>query len=579
MKKIILGFVLSCVINCYAQMITSGNGNIYTFAKLATEFAGNITENGNGDFHLSGDLTIAKNDTLLLDAATEKITIDENVTVIIEGALLSEARTGKLLISGANADSAATAFRLQFAHSAPSSISNVIFEYCDNIDIQQSEVLIDSCEFRFFNSQVIKYMSCNPIIQNCYFHDNKLAAINSAANITGSPIIRNNIFYHNVLDNVNQPQINLGPGTENDTIYIIDNVIDGCSNMSGGIAVADLMNVSHTNVVLRGNRIDNNRYGYTQNGTNIYAIIEDNIFKDNNLETNPMNGGSGISIYGNDTTCAAKLRRNLITGNFWGVTAIYYHNIDMGTADDFGYNSLYDNQNGGVEYALYNNAYSPMSAIGNYWGDNSAEHAEEVIFHQNDQNNLGLVTYEPVLYLEPDLLSCRAINGDNSQIIEGVFVTYQPYTYAMQYALPENEIFNPADWTFELDVPLGVDYELVQENTADDEISFERIYRLSTPHGTEQEWRIIFEITTSVSNYQNLDLQIYPNPATDQCRIVSSEPMTRITVVNALGQAVMSHAVSTQEHLLTGLDNLPKGLYYIVIQTVKEKNIRKVEIR
>ena len=579
MKKVILIFVLFCVTNCYAQITTSGEGKSYTFSQLASDISGSVTITPDGSATLNNNLTISQNDTLILDSDLQYLDIKGNITITILGSVVCEPRQNKLPVIGSAEDSTSQTFEWRFEQAAPSRFSNIIFENGENIFMEKTNLTIDSCEFRFFNSQAIKYMSCNPIIQNCYFHDNKLAAINSAANITGSPIIRNNIFYHNVLDNVNQPQINLGPGTENDTICIIGNVIDGCSNMSGGIAVSDLMNVSHTNVVLRGNRIENNRYGYTQNGTNIYAIIEDNIFKDNNLETNPMNGGSGISIYGSDTTCAAKLRRNLITGNFWGITAIYYHNIDMGTANDFGYNSLYDNQNGGIEYALYNNAYSPMSAIGNYWGDNSAEHAEEVIFHQNDQNNLGLVTYEPVLYLEPDLLACRAINGDNSQIIEGVLVTYQPYTYAIQYALPENEIFNPADWTFELDVPLGVDYELVQENTADDEISFERIYRLSTPHGTEQEWRIIFEITTSVSNYQNLDLQIYPNPATDQCRIVSSEPMTQITVVNALGQTIMSHAVSTQEHLLTGLDNFPKGLYYIVIQIVKGKNIRKMEIR
>ena len=61
-----------------------------------------------------------------------------------------------------------------------------------------------------------------------------------------------------------------------------------------------------------------------------------------------MNGGSGISIYGSSTNNKAILRNNLITGNLWGITAIYYHDIDMGTEDDWGYNEIHDNSNGGA---------------------------------------------------------------------------------------------------------------------------------------------------------------------------------------------------------------------------------------
>ena len=163
-------------------------------------------------------------------------------------------------------------------------------------------------------------------------------------------------------------------------------------------ALPNLMNVGPTQAVIRNNIVENNRYGYTQQGTDIFALIEDNQFINNNLEENPMNGGSGISIYGSDTTCAAKLRRNVISGNLWGITAIYYHSIDMGTADDFGHNQLYDNGNGGQTYALYNNANSSMTAIGNYWGGNTEEFAESVIYHRPDLgDNYGLVLYTPIL--------------------------------------------------------------------------------------------------------------------------------------------------------------------------------------
>ena len=200
------------------------------------------------------------------------------------------------------------------------------------------------------------------------------------------------------MDNVNQPQINLGPGTNGRDIIIEGNTIEGCSSQSGGIAIANLMNVGPTQAVIRSNIIENNRYGYTQQGSDIFTIIEDNQFINNNLEENPMNGGSGISIYGSDTTCAAKLRRNTISGNLWGITAINKHSIDMGTAEDFGNNYLYDNGNDGQTYALYNNASSSISAVGNYWGGNTEAFAESVIFHRPDLgDNYGLVLYVPIL--------------------------------------------------------------------------------------------------------------------------------------------------------------------------------------
>lgn len=483
MKKIPFITILLFFNISFAQIITPGMGKSYTFSDLAADTSGSVVVSSD-IANLYQDLTISQKDTLLLDAALQTLVINGNIVVTIHGSVVCEPRQNKLIVSGlAENDSAAT-FEWRFDEAQRSTFSKIIFENGQNILIDKTEVLIDSCEFRNFTSQVIKYMYCNPVIQGCYFHDNRLAAINSGANVTGAPFIKDNIFYHNVLDNVNQPQINLGPGSESDTVFIIDNVIDGCSSMSGGVAIADLMNVSRTNVVLRGNRIENNRYGYTQNGKNIYALLEDNMFIDNNLETNPMNGGSGVSIYGYDTTCAAKLRRNVISGNLWGVTAIYYHNVDMGTLDDFGYNSLYDNENGGTVYALYNNAYSPISAIGNCWGGNSAEFAEEVIYHYNDQDNLGLVTFEPIW-------------------------------------CPENS---------------------VKDNPA-------------------------------------FDLEIYPNPAGDICHIVSSEQVKCVRIVNSLGQTVRQAQPETHEYTFSSLKNMPRGIYFIVVETKNEIRVKKLELR
>lgn len=82
--------------------------------------------------------------------------------------------------------------------------------------------------------------------------------------ITGSPKIENCIFNNNVTSNTNCPQLNLGPSAK-DTIYIIDNqIIRHESDISGGISIADVVNVGSTKIIIKGNNIRNNRYGINQ---------------------------------------------------------------------------------------------------------------------------------------------------------------------------------------------------------------------------------------------------------------------------------------------------------------------------
>ena len=389
----------------YAQVVTPGNGAAYTFQDLATAYPDAIHSPSEGHFTLTQSLTISAGDTLLLDENTHEVFCFTTLSFTIYGSMICKPRTDTLVFSSNTTQCNGDFYDIILDGSGACAFSNIRFEFGNNIMIMQQNVSFDRCEFCYFAQPCIKYMNASPTIENCYFHDNRQAAIYSAVNVTGAPKIINNTFYHNVLNNLNQPQINLGPGVAGDTIRIENNLIEGYATMSGGIAIANMMNISQTCAVIRGNTIIHNRYGYTQNGSDIYAIIEGNEFRDNNLETNPMNGGSGISIYGSDSTCAAKIRRNYISGNLWGITAINKHHIDLGTASDPGYNCLIDNENDGITYALYNNATSDMDAIGNYWGSSDSLQVESVIFHYADNPMYGRVNYMPILETDPDILS------------------------------------------------------------------------------------------------------------------------------------------------------------------------------
>lgn len=228
---------------------------------------------------------------------------------------------------------------------------------------------------------------------------NEGAAIVSPANGQSSPQILNCSFDANAdVNGANTPQINLGPGGE-DTIRIVGNEIDDhwASWHVGGISVADLLGTGFTKVLLKDNIVTYGRYGYNQQGMTISSVIDNNQFIDNNNEPDPMNGGSGISIYGIDGNNKAIIRNNIITGNLWGITVINAADVNLGTEDDWGNNQIHDNGNGSIIYDLYNNTACDIMAIGNDWGTTSEAQVEDHIFHQLDNPSLGLVTFIPFI--------------------------------------------------------------------------------------------------------------------------------------------------------------------------------------
>lgn len=80
--------------------------------------------------------------------------------------------------------------------------------------------------------------------------------------------------------------------------------------------------------------------------------------------------------------------------------------------------------------------------------------------------------------------------------------------------------------------------------------------------------------------YQESQAQIavYPNPATEQVNIMSSEEISQIVVFNYLGQKVYEEVVSTNEYRMN-VDNLNAGVYYIRIKTESGVTTQKVMVR
>lgn len=394
MKKLLttFSFIIGILSMMNAQWVSPGNGTIYTLPDLVEATNGVVT-NVNYVYTIHDDITISENDILKIDANVTRIDAP-GVLITIKGSMVCN-NSDRVKLYGTEQEQ----FSMRFENATGCRIKKMYFSDGCGIKLIESDVTFDDVKFVYFtrdySNAVIDIFNCNPTIKNCYFMLNKGAAISSPANGQSSPQILNCEFDTNV-DGINSPQINLGPGAD-DTIRIVGNEIYTimASWYVGGIAISDLLGTGSTKVLLEDNIIKEGRYGYNQQGMNISSVINRNQFINNYHEENPMNGGSGISIYGYSTDCKAKLRGNIITGNLWGITAIYMHDIDLGTEDEWGYNQIHDNSNSGTLYELYNNASCDIMAVGNDWGTTNEQEVEERIYHKNDNPEYGLVTFIP----------------------------------------------------------------------------------------------------------------------------------------------------------------------------------------
>lgn len=415
MKKKLLFLITTfmMMLTLDAQWVSPGDGTTYTMPDLVDVTEGVVTVGENG-YVINADLTISANDVLKIDDQVVRIDVAE-VLVTINGSMVCT-NTNRVKFYGLNETQH---FSMRFENATDCNIKKMYFSDGAGIKVIDSDVTFDDVKFVYFtrdySNAVIDIFNCDPVIKDCYFMLNHGAAISSPANGQASPQILNCDFDTNVTDNVNTPQINLGPGG-NDTIRIVGNEVYTIMAQwyVGGVSVADLMGTGSTKVLLKDNIIKEGRYGYNQQGQTISSVIVGNQFIDNYHEDNPMNGGSGISIYGTTVNNKAILRNNVITGNLWGITAIYLHDIDMGTEEDWGYNEIHDNGNAGEVYDLYNNSACDIMAVGNNWGTIIEEEIADHIVDQIDDPSFGLVTFYPYVGSEGiDEISAENLSKDN----------------------------------------------------------------------------------------------------------------------------------------------------------------------
>ena len=534
---ILIVFIQSQCFTSMAQYTSPGQSKSWTLDSLVANSAGVVTYS-EGAYIISNDVVLSESDTLkILNAAVIKTAAGKKIT--INGVIVSNPSEGRVIFSAIDSTNTANYFNgFRVENSDESLFRNTTIMHGGGIQLIDSDVLFEYCTIRNNNhsltSGAINYSSASPIIRYCEFRENSRAAIASGANVFGSPQIFFNVFKHNVTDNSNRPQINLGPGAE-DTIRIVGNYIEGLYPVSGGVGISNLMGSGSAKVLLKGNEIRNNRYGYTQIGGDISSVIKGNKVIDNNLETNPMNGGSGLNFLSTSAEGnISVIRENIITGNLWGITIQGIANPNLGTVDDHGMNIIFDNGNNGTPYDLYNNTALPVSAQYNYWGTNDEDEIEDLIFHQFDNPSLGLVTFLPNMMLYPVINSFNFLAANNQGL--------------------ENDIIGNIDLedkTILLNIPFGIDItSLVPDITVPYGVS------VSPLSGVAQDFSQVVEYTVTVPHEQ----QVW-NVIVEQDVLFSISFIVNDQNGNPIEDAIITFDGNTYEEGIYFFENLNPGEY------------------
>lgn len=559
-----------CGMSANAQWATPGTGHTYTMENLVAISQGSVQSLGDKTYLIADTVTISANDLLTIGEDVQQIIFDDQMELVVRGGITCGNQVHETVFTGYE-DHEYGFFNLRLEDcTSECTFAGVRFVRGCGFQLINVNASFNGCAFMGFSTKsanaAIDLFQCSPVIANCLFMQNEGGAISSAANSNGSPQIINNNIVCNVTLNENYPQINLGSGSENDTIRIVGNYIEGGGfSLSGGIAIADLMGTGNTKVLLKDNLICNNRYGYNQQGYNISSLILNNQFLDNNAETDPMNGGSGISIYGMDGNNKAILRDNVISGNLWGITTIYYNDVDMGTADDPGHNIIFGNHNAAygedADYALYVNSFSDISAIGNYWGYNDESFAESVIYHRPDLGDtFGQVSYLPIHSIEPDVLSFRILQEDNDFLPHDYEGLIDHVNHTIEIDIPAEYINEPYLLCIRFEIPDGTVCGLESGEVID--LTEPVTMPVGTPHGDQVEWTITLNVITEISEQAEEEIQVYCTAS--EIVLHTAFEQAELHVYDTLGHCVYSgRTIGTQHHISTM--GWSKGIYVVNI--------------
>lgn len=417
MKKSIL-FALAAsaaTLSLAEEYVTPGQGQSFTFADIAAATT-DVTAAGN-IFTVHADFTLSESDTLKL-LAGQQVGLSDGVCITVDGVLDFQPTTSAI-VTRASEEASPKGFRVT-GDNAMLKLRNVTFRYVAFNYMSYKPILAEDCSFSYAGTSLTStaaiamlHNTSGNIFRRCRFVQNGSSAIGGSATTAMGMLIENCYFFDNNTENTNKPQLNL-IGGGNDSIIIRNNTFVGTGRtMVGAIGFMNYY-VPGTNIYLiEGNTIMNHRYGigaysYTYP---LHFIVRDNVMVGNNAETNPNNGGSGLSFYDyGQNMLSVYAQGNHIEGSLWGVTVLGNPGeINFGktadpSAEDYnpGNNVFLNNSNGGVAYDFFNNTTNNATiyAQGNIWSVASQDSTSiaSVVWDAHDAGGKG-----EVIFAQPSL--------------------------------------------------------------------------------------------------------------------------------------------------------------------------------
>ncbi len=434
MRKILLTMMAVALTNICAtadDVKTAGNGTVWTLTKLAENATSGVTADGK-TFTMNNSIEISEGDTFKIEDGVTLL-MGDGVQLTISGEADFAAKE-RVLITAKDAEAKPYGLFMD-GSKTDVSFTNIDFEQAGIKNFGTAGFTMDNCTFTKHNgvsgsSAVgLGTNGTSFVIKNCTFQECNRSAIGGAANHSNPVTIDNCTFRGNNTSNAHVPQIHLTTATE---VKVTNCKIIGNPehNMCGGIVVSNLVGLTgELNTLIEGNEIRDPRIGVAtsceQSATN-----RGNVNEDTKYEQNAMNGGSGINIYDPYKTQTTMITGNYIEGNLWGITVIGGKDINIGktedeTAADYnpGRNIFFNNGYDGMAYDLYNNSPNTVYAQGNYWKSvesQDRESIETVVFHKNDNAQLGEVIFMPALAEDPTAID--GVAGSSRETAIEVYV-------------------------------------------------------------------------------------------------------------------------------------------------------------
>ena len=405
---------------------TAGEGATYSMKELSAIAGSGVELVEDGHYVVSGNVKITAGDSFKMDDGVV-VGFSQDVRFTIEGDADFQLSDGSVFTASSGFDRLGSAIRFEGSHIE---LANCEFDYVGLELMTEGTVRISNCSFYNHDgsSAAALYfiMAGAPaVIKECHFENCRKAAIGSAANASQSMTISDCTLVMNSAANNNVPQINV---TASNPLLITGCTVTGnpANTMVGGIGISNFASYD-ADVTISNCHVEDNRYGLGLVGPAAKIRIENNTFLNNKYETNPMNGGSGISLYDPYQRTCAVVAGNRIEGSLWGVTVIGCKDVNLGRIDvpqtderyNRGGNSFKDNGNGGVLYDLYNNSANTVYAQGNTWnvGEQTQELIETVVYHHADDASLGEVVYWPAAS-SANVPSLRVVENADSPLYD-----------------------------------------------------------------------------------------------------------------------------------------------------------------